>query len=253
MTGLTVRGCATARATSRGEPIHGSGSGGRPSPDSRSRVRMSGRSAPSRSEAMSAGVAPRWWASSSSTLMPQRSAAPSTLPALVPSTRSTLAKRPPDPLLYGGQRPGHPRRAQDPACAQHQPHAGHVRPPQLVEAVTDRVREHVDVPHRVTVGIESIEDAAVVARDTDRHRLALRQRDHRVHVPHPRPHRVQRELRPGHVGDDHVEHPRRHRAGQARTHAVHRRASPGRPGRSARWPRWPARCPCAPPSPRTPS
>ena len=85
-----------------------------------------------------------------------------------------------------------------------------------------------------------------------RHPLAAGQRHHRVHVQHPRAHRVERARRPGHVGHQHVVD----LAGEAGWPAARRgvcRVGGARPARriSVVAPTaWPP--PCAPPSRLTP-
>ena len=61
--------------------------------------------------------------------------------------------------------------------------------------------------HGVAVAVDAVEDAAVVGGERHRQGLARGQRQDREHLGHPRAGRVERQLRPGHVGHHQVEHP----------------------------------------------
>ena len=78
--GCTRWGASAVLSSSRGEPTRIRGSGGSGPPASRSISLRAGRGA---------SAVPRWCSTMSSTATPQRSAAAITLPALVPTTRST--------------------------------------------------------------------------------------------------------------------------------------------------------------------
>ena len=62
---------------------------------------------------------------------------------------------------------------------------------------------------RVVVGEQAEADAAVVAHDRDRERVVLGQEGDREDLLHLPSEHVERQLRPGHVGDDQVEEPGR--------------------------------------------
>jgi hypothetical protein len=73
------------------------------------------------------------------------------------------------------------------------------------ERLLDQGREHIDVRHRVTVGVQAVVHPAVVGRQADRNRLPLSERHHGVDLGGPRTIKIKGILRPRHVGDHEIE------------------------------------------------
>ena len=145
-------------------------------------------------------------------MRPPPSSAARTEPADVPTMTSASCGVEALDLDQRVERPDRPGRAEHAARAEHQPAplgcpAAHqwVASSSSAERVAEALGEHVDVGHRVAVGVEAVEDLAVVRRQADAQGLPLGQRDDRVGGEHPRLAGVERLLRAGHVGDHQVE------------------------------------------------
>ena len=163
--------CAATALATRARPA--AGRGGR-------------RRCPSRSPSRSRRAAPRRWRpraggrSRSATDDAGRRAAPaSTEPADVPTNSSNSRTSMPSSSSQRLERADHPGRAQHATAAEDQPPASGGRAGRSsrvfdrcsrassAERVDDALAEHVDVRHRVAVGVEAVVDPAVVGRQPD--------------------------------------------------------------------------------------
>ena len=80
---------------------------------------------------------------------------------------------------------------------------------QLLDLGLDALGDQGHVLHRVVVAEQAEVDLAVVGHDRDRQRVVLRQEGDREDVEQLAAEHVERDLRPGDVGDDQVEQPGR--------------------------------------------
>ena len=93
----------------------------------------------------------------------------------------------------------------------------------FLDGLADLYGELLDVRDRVPVGGHAEEHPPVVGRAGHRQRLPEAERRHRIHRVDREPGRVQRHLRAGHVGDQHVVHPPGQLAGDPGAQRVQRR------------------------------